>query len=74
MLCILAKIDDSGREELLKMQKIAEQFGLKPKSLHGHVTLACYIGSDEKAFISSCRDKTKGVKCFKVFYDRIEVF
>ena len=74
MLCILAKIDEEGRQQLLKLQKAAEGFGIKPKELHGHVTLACYVGGDEMQFIESCREKLKNERPFPIFYDRIDVF
>lgn len=73
MLCILAKIDEEGRRRLLKVQKVAEKFGVTPKELHGHVTLACYVGGDEEQFIASCREKLKHEQPFEIFYDHIDV-
>ena len=74
MLCILAKLDDESRKKLAEIQKTAEDFGLPVKELHGHVTLACYIGGSEEQFIQSCREKVGSEAPFKVIYDRIDVF
>ena len=74
MLCILAKIDEEGRKKLLEVQKAAESFSVTPKELHGHVTLACYVGDDEKKFITSCGEKLKKEHPFEIFYDHIDVF
>ena len=74
MLCILAKIDEAGRQELLKVQSVARDFGICPKELHGHVTLACYVGSDEGSFIDSCRENLRDEHPFMIYYDHIDVF
>ncbi len=72
MLCAIAKIDSDARERLVKLQMISERFGIPPRNLYGHITLAAYIGNDEGGFISSCKANLSGYKKFSVFYNRIE--
>ena len=74
MLCILAKIDEAARTELLRLQEVTKKFGLEPAPVHGHVTLACYTGKNEEEFIRSCRIKTSGLRRFRILYEGIEVF
>lgn len=74
MLCVIAKIDSSAREKLIKLHQIAEHFGIPPRSVDGHITLATYIGNDEDRFISSCKAILAGYEKFSICFDKIEVF
>lgn len=73
MLCEIAKIDPASRARLLKLQGEIEKLGIPVKALHGHITLASYIGGDEAAFMASCKKILSGCGAFPVYYDRIEV-
>ena len=55
MLCAVAKLDPASTERLARLRRMANQFGIFPKELHGHITLATYTGEDEAAFIASCK-------------------
>lgn len=74
MLCAIAKIDSVARERLVKLLQIPEHFGIPPRNVYGHITLATYIGNDEDSFILSCKAILAGYKNFSVCYDKIEVF
>ena len=56
MLCAIARIDEQARNRLLALQQVTERFGNMPKEIYGHITLAAYIGGDNGAFISSCKE------------------
>ena len=73
MLCVIAKIDPASRARLLELQKEIEKLGIPVRALHGHITLASYIGEDEAAFLASCKEILSGYRAFPVYYDRIEV-
>ncbi len=73
MLCVIAKIDSVSREKLLKLQQLAGSFGIPQRHLHGHITLAAYVGDDENQFISSCKKLLSNYKRFSVYYYKIEV-
>ena len=53
MLCAVAKLDPASTERLARLRRMAYQFGIFPKDLHGLITLATYTGEDEGAFIAS---------------------
>lgn len=74
MLCAIAKIDSTATERLVELHQIAERFGIPPRSVDGHITLATYIGDDEGEFISSCKEILAGYKKFSICFDKIEVF
>ena len=74
MLCAIAIIDPAATERLTKLRQIAERFGIPPRDVHGHVTLATYIGDDEEAFISTCKAILSGYEKFPVYYDKVEIW
>ena len=74
MLCAIAIIDPATTERLRCLRRLAEQFGAPPRDIHGHITLATYIGDDEESFISSCKTLLEGYKRFSVHYDAITIF
>lgn len=74
MLCVIAKIDSSARERLIKLHQIAERFGIPPRNVDGHITLATYIGHEEDRFISFCKAILAGHAKFSICFDKIEVF
>lgn len=74
MLCAIAKIDPVSTERLAKLRRMANDFGVFPKALHGHITLAAYTGRNEEEFIASCKAILSGYKRFTVRYDKVEVW
>ena len=73
MLCVIAIIDHDSRDRLLKIQSIGEKFGIAPRHLHGHITLATYLGTEEDRFISSCKDILSGYHTCTVHYEKIQI-
>lgn len=74
MLCVIAIIDSAATERLMKLGKIAERFGFPSQNVHGHITLATYLGDEEARFISSCKAILSGYRKFPVCYDKIETW
>ena len=74
MLCAIVIIDSAATERLVKLEQTAERFGIPPQDVHGHVTLATYVGDDEDAFISSCKSILSDYRKFPVYYDAIEAW
>ena len=44
MLCMIAKLDNEATEKLLSLQRIALSAMPAIKPLHGHITIAAYMG------------------------------
>lgn len=74
MLCVIAIIDSAATARLIKAEQIAEHFGIPSQNVHGHITLATYIGNDEERFISSCKRILSNHGKFPVYYDKIEAW
>ena len=74
MLCAIARIDEQARNRLLALQQVTERFGIMPKEIYGHITLATYIGADDGTFIASCKRIISAYPSFSVCYDKVEVF
>ena len=53
MLCVIAKLDKRSTEKLMAIQKAAAP-DTDGKPLHGHITLAAYMGEDEAGFMAFC--------------------
>ena len=73
MLCVIAIIDDASRKRLLKIQGIGETFGIPSRHLRGHITLATYLGTDERTFISSCKTILSAYSPCSVLYHKIQI-
>lgn len=73
MLCAIAKIDSAARERLAALAKLTNGYGILPRNVYGHVTLATYIGNDKDQFISSCKEILSGFGKFCICYDKLEV-
>ena len=71
MLCLIAKLSEEATARLEAVRKAAGYDALKP--LHGHITIATYMGEDEAAFIRFCREQLDGAAPFTVQYQKIEV-
>lgn len=74
MLCAIAKIDPASTERLAKLRRMANDFGVFPRELHGHITLATYTGGDETGFIASCKTILSGYHKFTVPYEKVEIW
>lgn len=74
MLCAIAKIDPVSTERLAKLRRMANDFGIFPRELHGHITLATYTGGDEAGFIASCKAILSGYHKFTVRYEKVEIW
>ncbi len=74
MLCAIATLDEAARERLAQLAKLTERFGISPRNIHGHITLATYVGENESGFVSSCKKRLSAHEKFSVWYDRIEIW
>ena len=74
LLYVIAMIDPAARERLTQLRRLAAPFGIPPRDLHGHITLAAYAGEDEGRFIASCKAVLARYGQFSVAYDKIELF
>ena len=72
MLCVIAKLDKRSTEKLTAVQKAAAP-DAEGKPLHGHITLAAYMGEDEAGFMAFCAALLKGVSRFAVKYTHLAV-
>ena len=73
MLCAIARIDTKSREKLSALQQAAERFGITVHKIYGHITLATYMGEDDRAFIASCKEILSACTPFSVYYEKVEV-
>lgn len=73
MLCVIAKLDDSATEKLAAIRRAILPRGTKIKPLHGHVTLATYVGDQESLFIQSCKELLRNTHVFSIVYEKFEV-
>ncbi len=73
MLCVIAKINDDAAAKLDRIRKAALPDNAALQPLHAHITLASYIGDDERHFIGACKEALKDVSPFEVEYEKIEV-
>lgn len=72
MLSVIAKIDKSSRARLSWIQSFAVSFGIVPKPIYGHITLAALDG-DRDAAIAACKDALEGQAAFTVDFEKIDV-
>ena len=72
MLCVIAKLDKRSTEKLTAIQKAAAP-DADGKPLHGHITLAAYMGEDEAGFMAFCAALLKDVSRFSVKYTHLAV-
>lgn len=74
MVCAIAVVDAAARERLVKLAELAKAFGIPPRNIHGHITLATYVGKEETNFISSCKARLAGQTKFSVHYEKVAVW
>lgn len=67
MLCMIAKLDNEATEKLLSLQRIALSAMPAIKPLHGHITIAAYMGENETAFIRFCKELLSSAAPFLIF-------
>lgn len=73
MLCVIAKLDELATGTIAAIQKIAFSDFAPSNPLHGHITLASYIGDNETEFMQFCKHLFEGFSSFTVEYKKIEV-
>ena len=75
MLCVLAKLDETATQKLRGLQQTAYRLApaLRPFHLHGHVTVAVYVGEGEDGFLRFCKALSADMPAFDVAYKRLEV-
>ena len=73
MLCVIAKLEDRAKDNLMRLRQAVLPNGAVSSPVYGHVTLATYLGEDEDAFVRSCRDILHRLPPFMVEYDQIRV-
>lgn len=73
MLCVIAKIDKSARARLSWIQSFAASFGIVPRPIYGHITLAAFESGDEAALIAGCKEALTGQMAFSVDFETVEV-
>ena len=73
MLCMIAKLDNEATEKLLSLQRIALSAMPVITPLHGHITIATYMGENEAAFIRFCKGLLSVTVPFPVRYTGLEV-
>ena len=71
MLCVIAKLNEEARKELLRVQGVVEKFGLERRHLHGHITLATFVRGSEAELIAHCKEELRGLRPFSVRYSGI---
>ena len=74
MLCVIALLDPASMERLSRLRRLTAAFGVPPRAVHGHITLASYTGGDEAGFISSCQAILSRRRKFSVHYGDIRIF
>ena len=73
MLCVIAKLDEEATARLQALRTLAAPSGEPGRPLHGHITLATYVGGDEAGFLRSCRELLRDLPAFSVSYGKLEV-
>ena len=73
MLCVIAKLDKKATEQLIEIQNTAFPAGTDHKPLYGHITLATYLGEDERDFVRFCKSALADASAFDLVYDKLEV-
>ena len=72
MISVIAKIDKSSRARLSWIQSFAASFGIVPKPIYGHITLA-ELDGDRDAAIAACKDALKDQSAVTVDFEKIDV-
>ncbi len=70
MLCVIAKTNAEATDRL---QALCAAALPEAKPIYGHITVASYMGDNERRFIRTCKAMLKDVHAFTVVYGRIVV-
>ena len=70
MISVIAKIDKSSRARLSWIQSFAASFGIVPKPIYGHITLARLVSRDA---IDACKAALAEQAAFSVDFQKIDV-
>ena len=70
MISVIAKLEKSARARLSWIQSFAASFGIVPKPIYGHITLAQLESRDE---IAACKAALEGMEAFAVDFQKIDV-
>ena len=73
MLCVIAKLDDRSTGKLETLRRAAVPDAAARRPLHGHITIASYLGDDESRFHHFCKEMMDGMRSFTVAYETVEV-
>lgn len=74
MIFAIADIDPASAQRLTALRQLVAPFGIPPRAVHGHISLAAYTGGDEDGFVSTCRRILSRYGAFCVRYEGIEIF
>ena len=70
MIYVIAKLDKSARARLSWIQSFAASFGIVPKPIYGHITLAALESADG---IAACKAALADQEAFTVDFGSVEV-
>ena len=70
MVCVIAKIDKSARARLSWIQSFAASFGIVPKPIYGHITLATL---QNREAVAACKAALPEQTVFSVDFTSVEV-
>lgn len=70
MIDVIGKLDQSGRARLSWIQSFAASFGIVPRPISGHITLARLEGEDA---VEKCRSALAEQAAFTVDFQTVEV-
>lgn len=73
MLCAIAKLDSAAQERLMYIAESVMHFGLTPKRVYGHITLATYISGDEGELLAYCKEALRAQPPITVYYDALKI-
>lgn len=73
MLQLIAKLDKSSRARLSWIQSFAASFGIVPKPIYGHMTLATFPEEEAEERILRYGQQLAGCKVIPVYYEQIAV-
>lgn len=74
MIFAIAGIDPASAQRLTALRRLAAPFGIPPRAVHGHISLAAYTGGDGEGFVAACRGILSRYEAFSVRYEGIEIF
>ena len=70
MIDVIAKLERSARARLSWIQSFAASFGIVPRPIYGHITLAQLESRDQ---IAACKAALAGQEAFTVDFQTVEV-